>query len=168
MLSPYGHYTFWLTLKLHFWALSLFKYCKISLPFVIEKDELSALFLNYTDFSSKHRLMRVLRGFLINFILTYFKIVYIYKLNFSFYKSRYCKRYSLDTLTHLHLCFKNINFSRSTLSVTQMLLKSQTQYLIWIFCVENKSADGQDLNIMHLFLKKILKQNMTERPAHLN
>jgi len=34
--------------------------------------------------------------------------------------------------------------------------------------MENKCADGQDLNIMHLFLKKILKQNMTERPAHLN
>jgi hypothetical protein len=46
-------------LKLHFWALSLFKYCKISLPFVIEKDELSVLFLNYTGISSKHRGIRV-------------------------------------------------------------------------------------------------------------
>ena len=55
-------------------------------------------------------------GFIINFILTYFKIVCIYKLNFSFYKSRYRKRYSLDILSHLHLCFKNINFSKSTLS----------------------------------------------------
>jgi len=71
-------------LKLNFWALSLFKYCKISLPFAIEKDELSVLFLNYTGFSSKHRRMRVLWGFIINFILKYFKIVYIYKLNFSF------------------------------------------------------------------------------------
>jgi len=133
MLSPYGHYTFWVKLKLHFWALSLFKYCKISLPFLIEKDELFALFLNYTDFSSKQMRMCVLWGFIINFILTYFKIVYNYKLNFSFYKSRYRKRYSLDTLSHLHLCFKSINFSKSTLSVPQILLKSQTQYLIRIF-----------------------------------
>jgi len=47
-------------LKLHFWALSLFKYCKISLPFVRVKDELPVPFLNYTGFSSKHRRMRVL------------------------------------------------------------------------------------------------------------
>jgi len=64
-------------LKLHFWALSLFKHCKISLPFVIEKDELSLLFLNYTGFSSKHRHMRVLWGLIKNFILSYFKIVCI-------------------------------------------------------------------------------------------
>ena len=133
MLSPYDHYTFWVKLKLHFWALSLFKYCTMSLPSVIQKDELSVLFLNYTEFSSKHRRVRVLWGFIINFILTYFKIVYIYKLNFSFYKSRYRKKYSLDTLSHLHLCFKNTNFSKSTLSVTQILLKSQTQYLIRTF-----------------------------------
>jgi len=96
--------------KITFLALSLFKYCKISLPFVIEKDELSVLFLNYTGFSSKHRRVRVLWGFIINFILTYFKIVCIYRLNFSFCKSRYRKRYSLDTLSHLHLCFKKLTF----------------------------------------------------------
>jgi len=51
-------------LKLHFWGFSLFKHCKISLPFVIEKDELSVLFLNYTGFSSKHRRVSVLWGFI--------------------------------------------------------------------------------------------------------
>ena len=56
VLSPYGHYAFWVKLKLHFWA-----------------------------FSSKHRRLRVLWGFIKNFILTFFKIVYIYKLNFSFF-----------------------------------------------------------------------------------
>jgi len=160
LLRPYGHYTFWVKLKFHFLALSLFKYCKISFPFVIEKDELSVLFLNYTGFSSKHKFMRVLWRFIINFLLTYkvvqiwpglmsldlhtnstghiwtslyFKIVYIYKLNFNFYKSRFRKRHSVDILSHLHICFKNINFSKSTLSVAQILLKSQTQYLIRIF-----------------------------------
>jgi len=71
-------------LKLHFWGFSLFKHCKISLPFVIEKYELSVLFLNYTGFSSKHRRVSVLWGFIKNSILAYFKIVYIYKLNFGF------------------------------------------------------------------------------------
>ena len=85
VLSLYGHYAFWVKLKLLFWALSLFKHCKISLPFVIEKDKLSVLFLNYTGFSSKHRRVRVLWGFIKNFILTYSKIFYVYKLNFSFF-----------------------------------------------------------------------------------
>jgi len=76
VLSPYGHYTFWLKLKIHFWALFFFKYCKISLPFLIEKDELTVLFLNYTGFSSKHGRVRVLWGFVINFILIYFILTY--------------------------------------------------------------------------------------------
>jgi len=83
--SPYDHYTFWVKLKLLFGALSLFKHCKISLPFVIEKDELSVLFLNYTGFSSKHRRVRVLWWYIKNFIRRYLKIVYIHKLNFSFF-----------------------------------------------------------------------------------
>ena len=80
------------------------------------RDELSVFFLNYTGFSSKQRRVRVLWGFIINCKLTYFEIVYIYQLNFSFYETRYHKKYSLDTLSHLHICFKNINFSKWTLT----------------------------------------------------
>jgi hypothetical protein len=143
--------TLWVKLKLHFWALSFFKYCKMSLSLVTEKVELSILFLNCTGFSSKFRRMRVLWGFIINCILTYFKIVYIYQLNFSFYETRYRTSYSVDTLSHLFLCFKKINFSKSTLKSPKFYL-NRRQYC---FCVAYKCADGQDLNILHLFLKNI-------------
>ena len=109
MLSPYGHYAFWVKLKLNFWALSFFEHCQISLPFVIGKDELFLLFLNYAGFSSKHRRVSVLWGFIKKIILTYFKIICIYKLNFRFFnKSRYRKIYSFATLSHLHLTYSMV------------------------------------------------------------